>query len=120
MERGKPMTVEKLAKQIFDECAKDGEPVTMEEAIEMAQMEIGAKGIKHEARSVEPKAEKTKIQRIAQVSDEKMALFSLLWEGLYNYYGENAQIQKQNKEISVQIGDKSFKIDIVEHRKPKA
>ena len=111
------MTLEKLAKQIFDECAKEGEPITIEEAQEMAQMEINAKGINLGARAIEPKAEKQKKQRIAQVSDEKKALFSLLWEGLFNYYGENAQISKQNKEISVQIGEKSFKIDIVEHRK---
>ena len=113
------MTLEKLAKQIFDECAKEGEPITMEEAQEMAQMEINAKSIKIGARATEPKTEKEKKQRIAQVSAEKMALFSLLWEGLSNFYGENAQISKQNKEISVQIGEKSFKIDIVEHRKAK-
>ena len=111
------MTLEKLAKQIFDECAKEGEPITIEEAQEMAQMEINAKDIKIGARAIEPKAKKEKKQRITQVSDEKKALFSLLWEGLFNYYGENAQISKQNKEISVQIGEKSFKIDIVEHRK---
>ena len=113
------MTLEKLAKQIFDECAKEGEPITMEEAQEMAQMEINAKDIKIGARAAEPKAKKEKKQRIAQVSAEKMALFSLIWEGLSNFYGENAQISKQNKEISVQIGEKSFKIDIVEHRKAK-
>ena len=113
------MTLEKLAKQIFDECAKEGEPITMEEAQEMAQMEINAKGIKIGARAAEPKAKKEKKQRIAQVSAEKMELFSLIWEGLSNFYGENAQISKQNKEISVQIGEKSFKIDIVEHRKAK-
>ena len=111
------MTLEKLAKQIFDECSKEGEPVTMEEAQEMAQMEINAKSIKIGARATGPKAKKEKKQRITQVSDEKKALFSLLWEGLFNYYGENAQISKQNKEISVQIGEKSFKIVIVEHRK---
>lgn len=113
------MTLEKLAKQIFDECAKEGEPITMEEAQEMAQMEINAKGIKIGARSAESKPQKEKIQRIVQVSDEKMALFSLLWEGLSNFYGENAQIKKNNKEISVQIGEKSFKIDVIEHRKLK-
>ena len=113
------MTLDTLTKQIFDECAKEGEPITMEEAQEMAQMEINAKGIKIGARAIEPQAKKEKKQRIAQVSAEKMALFSLLWEGLSNFYGENAQISKQNKEISVQIGEKSFKIDIVEHRKAK-
>ena len=48
-----------------------------------------------------------------------MELFSLIWEGLSNFYGENAQISKQSKEISVQIGEKSFKIDIIQHRKAK-
>ena len=52
------MTLEKLAKQIFNECAKEGEPITMEEAQEMAQMEINAKGIKVGARAIKPKAEK--------------------------------------------------------------
>ena len=111
------MTLEKLAKQIFDECAKEGEPITMEEAQEMAQMEINAKDINLGARAIEPKAEKEKKHRIAQVSAEKMELFSLLWEGLFNYYGENAEIVKNNKEISIKVGEKCFKIDIVEHRK---
>lgn len=109
------MTLEKLAKQIFDECAKEGEPITMEEAQEMAQMEINAKGIKIGARATE----KEKKQRIAQVSAEKMALFSLLWEGLSNCY-ENAEIVKNNKEISIKVGEKCFKIDIIEHRTKKS
>ena len=110
------MTLEKLAKQIFDECAKEGEPITMEEAQEMAQMEINAKGIKVGARAIEPKAEKEKKQRIAQVSQEKQDLFSLIWEVLSNYY-ENCEILTNNKLISVQIGKKTFKIDIIEQRK---
>ena len=110
------MTLEKLAKQIFDECAKEGEPITMEEAQEMAQMEINAKGIKIGARATEPKAEKEKKQRIAQVSQEKQDLFSLIWEVLSNYY-ENCEILTNNKLISVQIGKKTFKIDIIEQRK---
>ena len=110
------MTLEKLEKQIFDECAKEGEPITMEEAQEMAQMEINAKGIKVGARAIEPKAEKEKKQRIAQVSQEKQDLFSLIWEVLSNYY-ENCEILTNNKLISVQIGKKTFKIDIIEQRK---
>ena len=113
------MTLEKLAKQIFDECAKEGEPITIEEAQEMAQMEINAKDIKIGARATEPKAKKEKKQRITQVSAEKMALFSLIWEGLSNYY-EDAEIVKNNKEISIKVGEKSFKIDIIEHRAKKS
>lgn len=112
------MKLEDLAKQIFNECEKEGEPVTMEEAIEMAQMEIGAKEVKTVNRSVEPKKDSEKKPKTVQVSQEKQELFSILWEGLSNLY-ENAQILNQNKLISVQIGEKTFKIDIIEQRKPK-
>ena len=37
------MDKEKLIQQIMKECEKDGEPVTKEEATEMAEMEIKAK-----------------------------------------------------------------------------
>ena len=41
------MTVkEKMILQIMEECEKEGEPVTREEAEEMAEMEIKANGIK--------------------------------------------------------------------------
>ena len=76
------MTLEKLAKQIFDECAKEGEPITMEEAQEMAQMEINAKGIKVGARATEPKAEKEKKPKVVQVSQEKQEIFQEICEFL--------------------------------------
>ena len=81
------------------------------------EMKAKANGTRNYIQSDKPR--KAKAPKTVVVSDEKMALFDLLWEGLSNFYGENAQIIKQNKEISVQIGEKSFKIDLVEHRKPK-
>ena len=48
---------------------------------------MNAKDIKLGARTTEPKAKKEKKQLITQVSAEKMALFSLIWEGLSNFYG---------------------------------
>lgn len=41
------MDKEKLIAKIMKECAQNGEPVTREEAEEMAEMEIKANGIKH-------------------------------------------------------------------------
>ena len=41
------MNKEKLIEQIMKECEADGEPITREEAEEMAEMEIKAKGIKN-------------------------------------------------------------------------
>ena len=40
------MDKEKLIARIMKECEQDGEPVTREEAEEMAEMEIKAGGIK--------------------------------------------------------------------------
>lgn len=80
---------------------------------------------KIESEMIKPKAyvstEKNKQEkkpRIVQVSQEKQDLFNLLWEGLSNYY-DNCAILTNNKLISVQIGEKTFKIDIIEQRNPK-
>lgn len=115
------MTLENLVKQIFDECSKEGEPVTIEEATEMAEMELKSKkNCKNYTNSTSEKLKNgEKKPKTVKVSTEKMELFNLLWEGLSNYY-ENAEILKQNKLISVQIGEKNFKIDIVETRQKKS
>lgn len=116
------MTIEKLAQQIFDECAKDDEPVTMEEALEMAKMELGAKGMNRGAKAEDtPKKSENseKKPKIVKVSDEKVVLFNEIWTDLYDVFRENAQIVKENKLISVKIGEKTFKIDIIEQRQPK-
>ena len=115
------MTLKELAEEIFNDCAKEGEPITIEEATEMAEMELKAKkNCKNYVNSAPKKSEnKEKKPKTVKVSAEKIELFDLLWEGLSNYY-ENAEILKQNKLISVQIGEKSFKIDIVETRQKKS
>ena len=41
------MDKEKIIAKIMQECEADGEPVTREEAEEMAEMEIKAKGLKN-------------------------------------------------------------------------
>lgn len=111
------MTLEKLAKQIFEECTKEGESITMEEAQEMAQMEINAKGINLGARAIEPKAEKEKKHRIAQVSAEKQKIFSDIVEFLQRDY--NICIEKDNKLLKITENGKIFKLDLVETRQKK-
>ena len=114
--------LEKLTKQIFDEYKGTEDEITIEEAEEMARMEIGAKGIKNYTQSCEnvPKTEKK--PRTVKISDEKQQLFSEIYEYLYETSeetGRNVQILKENKLISVQIGQKIFKIDVIEQRPTK-
>lgn len=70
----------------------------------------------HDARETDkPKTSKPKT---VKVSDEKQALFADILGNLQENY-ENVEILKQNKLISVKIGEKIFKIDLIEQRPPK-
>jgi hypothetical protein len=64
-----------------------------------------------------PKKERKPVVRV--VSDEKKALFNEISGFLKRVYGINTEILTENKLISVRIGDKTFKIDVIEQRKPK-
>ena len=110
---------ENLVTKIMKECEQDGEPVTREEAEEMDRMEIGAKDIKMDARTDAPKSDKAeKRRRTVKYSDEKVRLFTELKDFLIENY-ENVVIVKENGSFSLEIGEKSFNINIVEHRPPK-
>lgn len=113
--------VEKLINQIMKECEDDGEPVTYEEARVMAEMEIKAKSQRNYTTTEKSMKKKSK-PRVAKVCDEKKAIFDNILQNLDRCEGvsrENIQILKENKLISVQIGDKIIKIDLIKQRKPK-
>ena len=107
--------------------------LTKEEAIEMwledndyevneeqVALDEKAKKVKinHGASAID-KTEKEKKERKVIVSDEKQALFSEILSNLQDVYGENVQIVKENKLLTVKIGAKTFKIDLIEQRPPK-
>ena len=104
------MTLEKLAEQIFKEFERDGEPVTKEESLEMARMELGAKEIKNYAKAEKPRKKLTKERK---VDTEKLAILTMLAETLAEN-GYNAQIEK---EIAIHFGNYSLKL--TRHRPPK-
>jgi len=113
---------EKLVKEIMAEALADGEPVTREEAEEMAKMELGAKGMSREARSINPTKKADRKPRTVKVSDEKVNLFNSILQNIDRCEGierESVKILKENKLIQVRIGEKTFKIDIIEERKKK-
>lgn len=60
--------------------------------------------------------------KTVKVSDEKQALFAEIHEKMCEYCDEVdgiCEILKENKLISVKIGEKTFKIDLIEQRPPK-
>ena len=108
--------------------------LTREEAIEMyledegyldndEQIELNEKAkkvkIDHQASAIDKTEKKEKKVREVKVSDEKQSLFAEIVENLAEN-GRNYQILKENKLISVQIGEKIFKIDLIETRQKKS
>lgn len=108
--------LEKLAKQIFAECEKDGEPVTMDEALEMAKMEMGEKEIKRYETADKPKKERKPKER--KVDEEKGKLLTdmrTLLEGL----GADIESVKTETEIKFGYGGNSYTLKLTKHRPPK-
>ena len=110
---------EKLVQEIMRDAEKENEPLTREEAIEMAKMELGTKEIKRYEQSIEQKKKQRKPKTI-KISDEKISLFNTILTNLdRNEFieHENITVIKKNKLIQVKINDKTFKIDIIQQRK---
>ena len=74
---------------------------------------------KSEKQKKADKPKKEQKPRVVKVSDDKKQLFSEILTNLTEIYGENAKVEKENKLIIVKIGEKTFKIDLIEQRKPK-
>lgn len=113
--------------------------LTKEEAIQL-WLEDNDYEINEEQEALNEKAKKVKIQhgavadkerkpakeRTTKVSDEKKALFESILHNLDRCITENVCVDKENitvlkenKLIQVKIGDKIFKIDIIEQRPAK-
>lgn len=114
--------------------------LTQEEAIQL-WLEDNDYEINEEQEALNEKAKKVKIQhgaaaadkerkpakeRTTKVSDEKKALFESILHNLDRCITENVWVNKENitvlkenKLIQVKIGDKIFKIDIIEQRSTK-
>lgn len=76
----------------------------------------------HDAKDIEKEKKKTTKPKTVKVSDEKQHLFRNLKGFLEGYalnVEGNVEILKENKLIQVQIGEKIFKIDLIEQRPKK-
>lgn len=108
--------------------------LTKEEAIEMwledegyldneeqNELDDKAKKVKidHGASAVDKTQKKEKKPREIKVSDEKQTLFNEILSNLQDVYQNSVEIVKENKLLTVKIGEKTFKIDIIEQRQPK-
>lgn len=106
---------EKLVLDIMAEAEKDGEPVTREEAEEMAKMELGAKEIKNYTQAdVEKKAKKP---RERKVDNEKLELLDILSLGL----SENGVQYSYENEVKIHFkhNGNDYTVTLTKHRQKK-
>lgn len=101
---------EKLILQIMKECEADGEPITREEAEEMAEMEIKAKGLKHYEQSEKPRKKPT---RERKVDTDKLEILKRV-KCLLEDYGYEVELEK---EVALHFGEYTLKL--TRHRPQK-
>lgn len=106
------MTLEKLAAKIFKECEKEGEPVTMDEALEMAEMEINAKGHyeQNAAKVRKPVSRKRKV-------DETKKRFLNGFKIYLQDCGAIVEMPKNEVELNFKFGDDDYTVKLTRHKK---
>lgn len=109
------MTLEKLAEKIMIECEKEGEPVTKQEALEMAEMEIKANGIKRYEKSDKPRKKSIRERKIDETKKRILSAIKVLIDGM----GADITNVKTETEITFNFNDEEYSIKIIKHRKKK-
>jgi len=106
------MDKEKLILEIMADAEKDGEPVTREEAEEMAEMEIKANASRrYEKAETARKPAKREVKK----DPEKIEIIKKICDFLLTNGEESATIVNEQKEIQF----REFSITLTKHRKGK-
>ena len=89
---------------------------------ELEELDSKAKKVKiqHYASAVDKTEKKEKKSRTVKISNEKQGLFDNIYHFLVETYGDSVEIVKENKLLTLKIGEKTFKVDLIEQRPKKA
>lgn len=110
------MTLEKLTEKIMKECEADGEPVTKEEAREMAEMELKASGNRHYEQSEKPRKAVKKERKVDEIKKRLLTDCRVLLEGL----GAQTLSVKTETEIVFLFNGDEYSLKLVKHRPKKS
>ena len=91
----------------------------LEEDEEQIELDEKASKVRIDKDIIQKKPKKERKKPEKKVSDAKKELFSEILSDLEGVYKENVEVLNENKLISVRIGEKLFKIDVIETRSPK-
>jgi hypothetical protein len=91
----------------------------LEEDEEQTELDEKASKVRIDKDIIQKKPKKERKKPEKKISDAKKELFSEILSHLEDVYKGNVEILNENKLISVRIGEKKFKIDVIETRPPK-
>lgn len=91
----------------------------LEEDEEQIELDEKASKVRIDKDIIQKKPKKERKKPEKKVSDAKKELFNEILSDLKDVYKENIEVLNENKLISVRIGEKLFKIDVIETRPPK-
>lgn len=91
----------------------------LEEDEEQTELDEKASKVRIDKDIIQKKPKKERKKPEKKVSDAKKELFNEILSNLQDVYKENVEVLNENKLISVRIGEKLFKIDVIETRPPK-
>lgn len=106
---------ELLAEEILKEALKDGDEVTYEDALEMAEMEIKARQIRRYEKS---DALKKKAIRERKIDYEKKEILDTLVDGFMKKYTRTVNV-KPESEFSFTLNESEYTVKLIKHRPPK-
>lgn len=106
--------IKALAQEIMQECEKEGEPVTEEEAVEMAKMEIGSKEVRRYEKADTPRKKSVKERK---VDPDKLALCAIIGNALTEAGIESTQHNESAFHFDY-LG-KAYTIKLTQHRPQK-
>jgi hypothetical protein len=110
------MDKEKLILSIMKSAEADGEPISREEAEEMAEMEIKAKGITEYAQAKEKKPRK---KREVKKDAVKMALVRQLAKFLERDIASHVEVTNDQRTIEFVVNGENYSVTLTKHRKAK-
>lgn len=109
------MNKEKLIAQIMKECVDDGEPVTKEEAAEMAEMELKANSTRRYEKSDKPRKAVQKERKVDTTKKRILNDCRIVIEGL----GATVVSIKTETEVTFSFEGEEYSLKLIKHRPAK-
>ena len=107
------MTKEKLIARIMKECAAEGEPVTKEEAEQMAKWEMNSKAVRNNTKSDTQHKPSTRERKVDKTKKRILNNCRVLLEGM----GVVSAQMKTETEVSFTFEGEEYSLKLVKHRK---